>query len=257
MRRPYHRLITQIARLFPDGLFYVPIQDRVVALTIDDVPTPQDPDDQSTRWILEAIATHNRTALHPVRATFFVISSHLNPGSFLFQDALLQGHEIANHGSTDTTAAYLTPQNFAHHFREAHERITELGQHPIRWYRPGRGLYHPQMVEHLRRTPGYISQFALASMIPLDTFRPTQDPAFTVWYLTQSIFPGAIFVLHGGSVERARHTSQVLPVLLNLLVEQGYEVVTLSELYERSVQPGKPDAERHLFSKSAEGRGLS
>jgi peptidoglycan/xylan/chitin deacetylase (PgdA/CDA1 family) len=254
MSRLHHRLITQIARLFPDGLFYLPTQDRVVALTIDDVPTPQERDDQSTRWILDAIATHNRTALHPVRATFFVISSHLNPGSSVFQDALLQGHEIANHGDTDTTAAFLNSPSFANHFREAHERITDLGQHLIRWYRPGRGLYHPQMVQHLRRTPGYTPQFALASMIPLDTFWPTQDPAFTVWYLTQSIFPGAILVLHGGSVQRARHTSQVLPGLLNLLVEQGYEVVTLSELYERSTQPGKPEPPRAKGGRAAKAR---
>ncbi|HEY9762361.1 MAG TPA: polysaccharide deacetylase family protein [Trichocoleus sp.] len=232
---PRKNLVAQVARLFPDGLFYLPIQQPVVALTIDDVPTPGDIGDRSSRLILDAISSHNNTANHPARATFFIISSHLNPGSTFFQEALAQNHELANHGTADTTAALLYPEAFASHFRDAHNHITDLCQQPLRWYRPGRGLYNQIMLEHLRLTPGYESRFALASMVPFDTFRPTNDPAFTLWYLSQFIFPGAILLLHGGSMERSLQTAQVLPILLRLLDEQGYEVVTLSELYDRSV----------------------
>lgn len=230
---PRKGLVAQVARLFPDGLFYLPTQRRVVALTIDDVPTPGDVDDRSSRLILDAIATHNRTASSPTRATFFIISSHLNAGSTFFQEVLAQNHELANHGTADTTAALLYPEAFTSHFREAHEHISDLAQQPLRWYRPGRGLYNQLMLEHLRLTPGYESRFALASMVPFDTFRPTNDPAFTFWYLSQFIFPGAILLLHGGSLERSLQTAQVLPILLRLLDDQGYEVVTLSELYDR------------------------
>ncbi|MBD2257893.1 polysaccharide deacetylase family protein [Pseudanabaena sp. FACHB-2040] len=233
MLLPQKSLLLQVSRLFPDGLFFLPTQERVVALTIDDVPTPGDADDRSTRQILDAIAVHNQSALHSARATFFIISSHLNSGSTVFQDALAQGHELANHGTADTTAALLYPNAFTAHFREAHDRITDRFQQPLRWYRPGRGLYNQAMLSHLQLTPGYESRFALASMIPFDTFRPTNDPTFTFWYLSQFVFPGAILLLHGGSAERSRQTAQVLSVLLRLLDEQGYEVVSLSELYDR------------------------
>lgn len=240
---PQRNLLLQVARLFPDGLFYLPMQERVVALTIDDVPTPYDPEDRCTRQILDAIATHNATALNPAQATFFIISSHLNRGSRLFQDALAQGHELANHGTADTTAALLYPDAFALHFREAHDHISDLCQQPLRWYRPGRGLYNQAMLKHLQLTPGYESRFALASMIPFDTFRPTNDPNFTFWYLSQFIFPGAILLLHGGSAERSRQTAQVLPILLQLLDQQGYRVVTLSELFDRCALSGSPQWE--------------
>jgi peptidoglycan-N-acetylglucosamine deacetylase len=237
MLLPQKNLLFQVARLFPDGLFYLPTQERVVALTIDDVPTPGDGNDRATWQIVDAIAAHNRTARRQARATFFIISSHLNRGSSVFQEALAQGHELANHGTADTTAAWLYPEAFASHFRDAHDSIIQQFQSPLRWYRPGRGLYNQAMLSHLRLTPGYEARFALASMIPIDTFRPTNDPGFTFWYLSQFVFPGAILLLHGGSVERSQQTAQVLPVLLRLLDQQGYEVVSLSELYDRCALP--------------------
>jgi peptidoglycan/xylan/chitin deacetylase (PgdA/CDA1 family) len=233
---PQRQLLTRIAPLFPDALFYAPTQEKVVALTIDDVPTPGDREDRSTRWILHAIAAHNRNAEQPVRATFFVITDHLNPGSTILQEILMDGHEIANHGTTDTTPAILQPVEFERHFREANDLITEIIQQPLRWYRPGRGLYNRTMLEQLKLTPGYESLVALASMIPFDTLRPLDEPTLTTWYLSKFIFPGAIFVVHGGSLERCRQTAQVLPQLLKLLDGQGYRVVTLSTLYD-TLQP--------------------
>ncbi|WOD38266.1 polysaccharide deacetylase family protein [Nodosilinea sp. E11] len=236
MAPPHHQLLTQVARMFPDALFYAPTQVPLVSLTIDDVPTPGERDDASTRLILKALDTYNRTAEHPVRATFFVITDHFNPGSTILQEILASGHEIANHGTTDTTPAILQPAQFARHFQEAHDRITDLTQQPIRWYRPGRGLYNRAMVDHIRLTPGYESLVALASMIPFDTMQRLSTPNLNTWYLAQFIFPGAIFVMHGGSMARCVQTAQALPGLLRLIDRQGYRVVTLSELYDSLAQ---------------------
>ena len=239
MALPQQQILTQVARMFPDALFYAPTQAQTVALTIDDVPTPGDRTDTSTRLILSALDRYNRTAKHPVRATFFVITDHLNPGSTILQEILASGHEIANHGTTDTTPAILQPAQFARHFQEAHARITDLIQQPLRWYRPGRGLYNRAMVDHIRLTPGYESLVALASMVPFDTLRPLSTPNLNTWYLSRFIFPGAIFVMHGGSMERCVQTAQALPTLLSLIDRQGFRVVTLSQLYD-SLSPDSP-----------------
>ncbi|WP_017300331.1 polysaccharide deacetylase family protein [Nodosilinea nodulosa] len=242
MALPQQQILTQVARMFPDALFYAPTQAPMVALTIDDAPTPGDRGDASTRLILDALDRYNRTAKQPVRATFFIITDHLNPGSTILQDILASGHEIANHGTTDLTPAVLQPAQFARHFQEAHDRITELTQQPIRWYRPGRGFYNRAMVDHIRLTPGYESLLALASMIPFDTLKPLSTPNLNTWYLARFIFPGAIFVMHGGSMERCVQTAQALPVLLNLIDRQGYRVVTLSELYDSLPVPPQAQA---------------
>ena len=232
MAHPQQQLLTRVAQLFPDALFYAPTRAPLVALTIDDVPTPGDRDDRSTRLILNALDAYNRTAQHPARATFFVITDHLNPGSTILQEMLDGGHEIANHGTTDTTPAILQPAQFARHFQDAHDRITDLIQQPLRWYRPGRGFYNQAMVNHLKLAPGYESRVALASMIPFDTLQPLSTPNLNTWYLSQFVFPGAIFVIHGGSMERCVQTAQALPALLRLIDQQGCRAVTLSELYD-------------------------
>ncbi|MFE4104676.1 polysaccharide deacetylase family protein [Almyronema epifaneia] len=232
---PQYRLLQQIARVFPDAIFYKPTLMRAVALTIDDVPTPQEPGDASTQQILAAIADYNQQLGpldYPVRATFFIISSHLNDAGEILQQMQQQGHEIANHGAVDDLAAALAPDLFHHHIQTAHHRITTFADRPLRWYRPGRGLYTPSMLQVLRQMEGYEPRFALASMIPFDTFRFANDPPFTAWYVTQFVFPGAILVLHGGSAERASNTARVLKNLLPALAQQGYQVVTLSQLWD-------------------------
>jgi hypothetical protein len=107
---PAQCILNQMARLFPDAIFYKETTQRVVALTFDDAPTPNDPGDRSTQWILDAIADYNRTLDDPAfraRATFFIITSHLNPDSTILEQIQAEGHEIANHGTVDEKASLL------------------------------------------------------------------------------------------------------------------------------------------------------
>ncbi len=232
---PQQQLVIQLAKRFPDAIFYKETTERVVALTIDDVPTPNDPGDASTRCILEAIATHNLAfdrVSDRVRATFFIITSHLAQGSTILNDIVAAGHEIGNHGIADDNTALQHPEIFSLQLRASHQRITDDCSQPLRWYRPGRGLYNQAMVQSLRQMDGYEPRFALASMIPIDTFTPTNNPDFTVRYVSQFIFPGAILLLHGGSIGNCQNTAIALFRILNLLKSQNYRVVTLSELWD-------------------------
>lgn len=249
MQTSRQRLVIQIARLFPEGLFYKKTSEKVIALTIDDMPTPNEADDASSHLILDAIATHNQSLEHvseQAHATFFIISSHLSDQMSnqmsdqitLINRMVEQGHEIANHGTIDETTALLNPEAFATQFKAAHQHITqrlaEPSRHPLRWYRPGRGLYNKAMLSTLQQMPNYVPRFALASMLPVDTFKPTHDAAFTAWYASQHFFPGSILVLHGGSFERCQQTARALPLILAELHQRGYKVVTLSELWDEA-----------------------
>jgi peptidoglycan-N-acetylglucosamine deacetylase len=225
------QLAIYLARCFPDVLFYKETSEKIVALTIDDAPTPNEPHDESTQLILDAIATHNQTKRDCVRATFFVISSHLSAGTTILDRIVEQGHEIGNHGQADETAAFLSPEAFAAQLRTAHDAIATKIQQPLRWYRPGRGLSSKTMLHSLQQMPGYVPQFALASMLPLDTFQLTSNSRFTTGYATQHIFPGAILLLHGGTAERSQQTAKALPVILEELQQRNYRTVTLSELW--------------------------
>ena len=230
-----HQLVTHVARFFPEAVFYKETSEQVVALTIDDVPTPNEPDDGSTQLILDAIATHNQgisLLSDRVRATFFVISNHLCDETTIIARILEQGHEIGNHGTTDETTALLHSEVFAAKLSAAHQCIARQHEQPLRWYRPGRGLYNKAMLRSLQQMPGYEPRFALASMLPVDTFKPTNDALFTAWYVTQHIFPGAILVLHGGSAERCKETAKALKLILDELKQRDYRTVTLSQLWD-------------------------
>ncbi|MCA2553292.1 MAG: polysaccharide deacetylase family protein, partial [Microcystis sp. M04BS1] len=114
-------IVLIVARFFPGAIFYQPTGEKIIALTIDDAPTPNDPEGKSTDRILAAIATHNRekaSPATPVKATFFLITGHLQPNSTLIERLIAQGHEIANHGTQDIRTSQLAAGAFASQFRE-------------------------------------------------------------------------------------------------------------------------------------------
>lgn len=222
-------LVTQIARAFPEAIFYRETLSPTVALTIDDVGDP------STQLILDAIAKHNQEYLYmnrPVTATFFVITNYLKQPSLL-HEIIKGGHEIGNHGQYDRTHANLSAAEFEVEINQAHQIITSSKSIKVKWFRPGRAFYNKKMFRillNMTASYGYHPQFALASMIPIDTYKLTNQPQFLLKYLTNFIFSGAILVLHGGTVERAKNTALVLQYLLQDLQQKNYQVISLSEL---------------------------
>jgi peptidoglycan/xylan/chitin deacetylase (PgdA/CDA1 family) len=228
--------VQEVAHHFPDGLFYKPTELKWIALTIDDAPSPADPHGQETELILRAIADFNTqvSVEQQARATFFLITDHIGEQTDLVRRIVAAGHEVANHGTQDERHAELSQQDFERIFWQAHTALSDIIQQPIRWYRPGQGLYNEEMLAVLHAAPGYVPLMAEASNIPLDTRKPLQNQLFTVAWLSQFIFPGAIWVLHGGTLERAQNTATALRELLWKLYEQGYRAVTLSQLWDQA-----------------------
>jgi peptidoglycan/xylan/chitin deacetylase (PgdA/CDA1 family) len=226
-------LVKILSQQFPNGLFYQPTTEPVVALTIDDVG------DASTLEIIDVIAAHNQqdtSVLPPVNATFFITTHHLQNNPSLLETLIQSNHEIGNHGIYDRTHAALKPDEFEAEIQQAHDILTQENKTVVKWFRPGRGRYNKTMIQtlsKLAKTAGYNPQFALASMIPLDTLKFTNYPQFTARYVSQFIFPGAILVLHGGSNTRTHQTVIALKNILSYCDRHHYRVVSLSELYEQ------------------------
>lgn len=232
-------LVSGVAKIFPDAIFYKKTTNKEIALTIDDAPCLNDSNDVGTKLILETIAKHNQKYHHlqPVRATFFIISSHLKPNSNIVAEILAYGHEIANHGAIDETHALLTPQRFETQLKETHEKLLELTNgNEIRWYRPGRGFYNQEMIRTITRLTAqdnYDLQLVLASMIPFDTFDFANHPWLTAIYAKQMIFPGAILVFHANSLKVARNTAIALETILEDLRRREYQAVSISQLWSQ------------------------
>lgn len=223
-------LVAGISKLFANAIFYKPTSSKILSLTIDDVGG------DDTLEILDAIDRFNQDIpdeQYPIRATFFIISGKID-GSKILDEILNRGHEIGNHGHEDHFHTFLCPDDFKSEIDKTHEILISNNtmNAKIKWFRPGRALYNSCMFEVLKEMSGYYDKFALASMLPLDTFPMTNNPNFTIGYVSQFIFPGSILLLHGGSPERTKNTVKVLSALLTHLRQQEYKVVTLSELWK-------------------------
>lgn len=232
----FQPLVDVVARRFPAALVYRGTTEKLIALTIDDVPVPATKGEDNTGGILDAIAQHNRrrdrTVTEPVRATFFVTASHLRDGSSIVQRIKQEGHEIGNHGYVDDNVVFEHPDLFKLQFEATHHSLMRHGAVSIRWYRPARAFYNRQMLETLKSN-GYEKWMALASMIPLDASDGLLGhPILTRCTIALSTFPGAILLLHGGTKQRSLNTAKVLEKLLPKLDKAGYRVVTLSQLYD-------------------------
>jgi peptidoglycan-N-acetylglucosamine deacetylase len=204
-------LIDRLARWHPGCLYRVPMQSRLVALTIDDGPDPI-----STPVILAELRRQG------ARATFFLITDRVRGQEQLVRAITSEGHELGNHFTRDRASIRLSPGAFETDLVLAHEVLAPYGA--VKWARPGSGWYSRAMIDVMRRH-GY--RCALGSVYPFDATIPSAR--FAVRYIMSHIRPGAVVVLHDGG-SRGRRTATILSEVLPQLRRRGYRVVSLSEL---------------------------
>ena len=235
-------LVSAIAEKYSQAIFLKETEQKIIALTIDDLPARDEDSKESTRQILEAIDSHNSLYSTTVSATFFITTDHLkfasNPNkidSDILAEIVEKGHEIGNHGQVDQLHFRLSEEDFKTEFLEAHRILSQYIEQSIKWFRPGRVLYHKSMLKTLaevaQKLP-YCKRFALASMIPLDTLSLFESPDFTLKNIEHFTFPGSILILHGGLSGQALRAVEVLNKLLPKLYQEGYQVVSLSKLFD-------------------------
>jgi peptidoglycan-N-acetylglucosamine deacetylase len=206
-------VVAMARRQAPDVVFRVALDERVVALTIDDGPSTATPE------ILDVLDAHG------VRATFFVIGEHVRAHPDLARRIREEGHELAHHMMRDEPSISLPDTAFVRDFEEMDALLREIGGG--RLYRPGSGWFDRRMVEEVGRR-GY--RTILGSVYPFDAQLPF--PRFAGWFIRWQTSPGAILVLHDGP-DRGARTAEVLRRVLPELRRQGFEVVPASELLAR------------------------
>jgi peptidoglycan/xylan/chitin deacetylase (PgdA/CDA1 family) len=184
-----------------------------VALTIDDGPDPI-----GTPRILEVLKQHD------AHATFFLITRRIPGNEEIVVRTVEEGHELANHLTTDEPSIVLSPSEFERQLLESHRALSRFSD--VHWFRPGSGWYNAEMLSILHEH-GY--RCALGSVYPFDPQIPSAW--FASRYVLWNVRPGSIIVLHdyGGRGER---TASALATILPELNRRGFRVVTLSELLD-------------------------
>lgn len=202
-----------VARLIPgDVIWYVDTADPVFALTFDDGPSPE-----STPRLLEVLARHQ------AKATFFLVGERVEAHPHLAGAITAAGHEIANHLMRDERSALIPDARFRRDLARTTELLAPYG--PVRWFRPGSGVFTPRM---LRSAADQKLRAVLGTLVAGNKgLRSDERIART---LAPSIRPGSILVLHEGGPERrgvVETTDEVLSAL-------ALRAVTVSDLVARS-----------------------
>jgi peptidoglycan-N-acetylglucosamine deacetylase len=207
------RWLLYFAALIVPGVVYFAQTDKpIIALTIDDGP-----DATTTQKIIEILQQYE------ARATFFVISDRVKGNELLVREMVSQGHELGNHLTEDKPSIKLSPQEFEAELIEAHGILSKFAK--VGWLRPGAGWHNNTMVEIARR---HDYRVALGSIFPFDTHIPSSWLASE--YILLNARPGSIIVLHDTRLWGER-TALTLSRVLPKLSQQGYQIVTLSELF--------------------------
>lgn len=186
-----------------------------VALTFDDGPNPA-----ATPALLGLLDAHG------VRATFFLIGSHVRAFPALAREIAARGHAIGNHTETHPSLIFLPRAKLRAELERCHEAIIQAVDCEVRWMRPPFGFRGPQLDAVVRQL-GY-SGVAMWSKWAWD-WKP--QPAERVIHRLRRVIGGDIVLLHDGDHRLLegdrRHTVAALAHWLPRWKGAGKRFVTL------------------------------
>lgn len=193
--------------------------DKVVALTFDDGPTPAD---------LDAILAPLRE--RGVPATFFVNGSALSRAPEAGERLVAQGHELANHTWDHRRMIFVSEQEIERQLVPTDDRIRAAGQ-------PGSPLFRPPYGDKLVGLPRYLAAHDRTTVMWDVAVEDFSGDAQSTQEITRATVdqtrPGSIILLHPWNGRTA--TQQAIGPIVDELRARGYRFVTVSQALGRAV----------------------
>jgi len=192
---------------------YLPMITRMpmVALTFDDGPS------RHTDSILNTLEQYDG------RATFFVIGNRLDAYRNTIERAANLGNEIANHTQTHARLTLHTDSQIISEIQSASDAITSIvGTSPF-IYRPPFGATDERVL-NISAELGY--GIVKWTVDPLDW--RDRDADIIYHRIMSQVEDGSVIVLHDIHLTTAQAMERVIPSL----IDQGFQLVTVSELLE-------------------------
>ncbi|HHX87134.1 MAG TPA: polysaccharide deacetylase family protein [Firmicutes bacterium] len=160
-------------------------------------------------------------AREEVKATFFISGSWLQLNPEAAREILLKGHEIGNCSVSNIPLLYLDEKSLTHEISGFNRLARELLEYQPSLFRPPLGEYSG-LVQQVARQEGCST--VLWTIESYDWL--SRDSSSLARQVLEKVRGGAIISFRAGSPLLA----EALPVIINTLREQGYELVTVSRL---------------------------
>ncbi len=201
---------------------------KLIALTFDDGPNTT-----TTNEVLDIMEEYN------AKASFFLIGDNINEESAVtVKRAYDMGMEINNHSRTHANMANMTPEEIKAEIDYVDEKVMEITGEATKFFRP-------PFIDTSQVMYDTISQPFICGIDPQDYMENITAQQRADFILTNAK-DGVIVLLHDAAGND--QTVEALKIAIPELIEQGYEFVTLTELFERQ---GETPKKNILYSQVA------
>lgn len=197
----------------------IPFSGTGVALTFDDGPHPE-----NTPRLLDLLGERG------ARATFFVIGDRAEAHPEIVRRILDEGHELGNHTQTHPMLPPLSDGDLREELARCGEAIERAAGVPPKVMRPPYGALTRAQRDTIRAEFGY--ETILWSVDPLDWKCP--GAGIVAERILDRTNPGSIILahdIHAGTVD-------AMPIVLDVLLEKGFNFETVSRLLDRAAERG-------------------
>jgi peptidoglycan/xylan/chitin deacetylase (PgdA/CDA1 family) len=189
------------------------MENKIIALTFDDGPS-----DTTTGQVLDVLERLQ------TKGTFFLIGDNITTERIpLVERALSLGCEIENHSKTHSDMRTLTREQIDSEIKYTTDRIAAITGREPEFFRPPYIYYNDLMYETIDLV--FISGYGC------EDWEADASAEHRIERTLAQAEDGAVILLH--DFEGNHKTVEALEAIIPALREQGYEFVTVSELFRR------------------------
>ena len=189
-----------------------------IALTFDDGPHPK-----YTPQLLKVLERYH------VPASFFCLGVCVEKYPEVVREFDHQGHWIGLHGWEHRSFPFLSTKELKDSLEETQEAINkacQLAPEKVVDVRPPNGLFTPQTLQLLQQ---WHYRPVMWSVVPEDWTHPGVNKVKE--RIMQQVSNGSLIVLHDGNFG-GKDVAKVTHLLIQELLQQGYEFVTVNQLWK-------------------------
>jgi peptidoglycan/xylan/chitin deacetylase (PgdA/CDA1 family) len=202
-------------QLFGELVHRVDTEQKLVALTFDDGPTPH-----YTAAILHLLAVYQ------VKATFFVTGAETQRYMTQAKQIVAAGHQLGNHSWFHHRMLFMSLDNISREIEGTDQQIRDAGF-------TGEILFRPPYGKKLLMLPWYLAETNRTTVMwdsaPESFDEQSEDAETMAAEVLEEVQPGSIVLLH--VMYKNREASRAaLPLIIKGLRAKGYRMVTVSEL---------------------------
>lgn len=160
-----------------------------------------------------------------IKTTFFLVGIWVDKYPEKVREIAAEGHEIGNHSTSHPHMSKLSPEQIRKELEITQKKIEDLaGDRAVKLFRPPFGDYNDTLILTCKKLGYYPIQWDVDSLDWKD---------LGAEHMTKQVLgkvrEGSIVLFHND----AKYTPAALPTILDKLIDEGYEIVPISELIYR------------------------